>query len=127
LVRGGELVAGDYGQCGVGEQNGTFDAQFVEASLRHVFCVGLQLGGGGAEFAATVASLVEQQPAVAQEVIDFDQARPNLLGFKLQQSFARLPGIALGFEVRSLLFELLVLGFALQFSAAAASICEPRA
>ena len=76
--------------------------------------VGLQLGGGGGQFAATVARLIEQQAAVAQEFIDFGEAGAELFGFKLQQAFASLRGIALGFEVGGVLRELFVLRFALQ-------------
>ena len=56
-----------------------------------------------------------EQAAVAQEFVDFGQAGAELFGFELQQAFASLRGIALGFKVGGVLRELLVLGFALQF------------
>ena len=114
LVFGGELFAGDRSQSCVGHERGALDAQFVEAGFGHVLRVGLKLGGGGGQFAAAVASLIEQQAAVAQEFVDFGEAGAKLFGFELQQAFAGLRGVALGFEVGGVLRELLVFGFALQ-------------
>ena len=41
-------------------------AQFVQAGLRHVLRVGLQLGRGRRQFAAAVARLVEQLAGLLQ-------------------------------------------------------------
>ena len=115
LVFGGEFVAGDGDERGVFQKNRAFDAEFVQASFGHVLRVGLQLGGGGGKFPAAVASLVEQLAAGAQEFVDFGEAGAELFGFELQQAFAGLRGVALGFEIGGVLRELFVFGFALQF------------
>ncbi len=101
-------------ECGVCHQRGALDAEFVDAGLGHVLRVGFELGGSGGQFSAPVASLIEQQAAVAQEFVDFGQAGAQLFGLELQQSFAGLGRVALGFEVGGMLRQLLVLSFALQ-------------
>ena len=67
------------------------------------------------QFAAAVASLIEKQPAVAQEFVDFGETCAQLFGFKLQQAFASLGGVAFGLKVGGVLRQLQVFGFALQF------------
>ncbi len=70
LIASCEFVAGDEVDCGVGEQSGALESEFVQAGFRHVHGVGLQLGSGGLKLAAPVASLVEKLTGVAQEFID---------------------------------------------------------
>ena len=113
LIAGGQFVAGDQNQRGIGEQSGALDSQFVQASFRHVHGVGLQLGRGRLQFAAAVAGLVEQLAGVAQKFVDLREPGAELVFFELQQPLPRLAGIAFGREVGGLLFELEILRFAL--------------
>ena len=50
-----------------------------------------------------------------QQFVDLRQAGAQLFRLELQQPFASLGCIALGFEILGLLRELRVLGFALEF------------
>ena len=74
----------------------------------------MQLGGGGLQFTAAVASLVEKLAGAAQEFVDFSKSGAELVFFELQQPLASLASVALGCEVGGLLLELEILGFALQ-------------
>ena len=51
---------------------------------------------------------------MAQKFIDFGQAGAQLFGFKLQQAFASLCGIAFGFEIGGVLSQLSIFRFPLQ-------------
>jgi SAM-dependent methyltransferase len=75
----------------------------------------LELGCGGGQVAAAIARLIEQLASVAQEFVYFGEAGAELFGFELQQTFAGLRGVALGFEVGGVLGELFVLRFPLEF------------
>ena len=83
--------------------------------VSHVLRIRLQLGGSGRQFSAAIACLIKKQAAVAQEFVNFCEAGAQLFRFKLQQSFASLCRIALGFEVGGMLRQLLVFRFALKF------------
>jgi len=114
LIAGRKFVAADAGDCGIGQQGGTLDAQLVEASFRHVRVVSLQLGGGGLQLAAAVAGLIKQFGGRCGEARRSPSSGRAVDLFKLQQALPRLTGIALGVVVGGLLLELKVLGFALQ-------------
>ena len=47
LIASRQFVAGNEDQRRVGQQNWTLNAQFVQASVRHVRGIGLQFGGCG--------------------------------------------------------------------------------
>jgi len=114
LVFGGKFLAHDWNDIGFRHQRGALDSQFVEAGFRHVLRVGLQAGGSRRQFAFAITSLIEQETVLAEEIFDFSHARAQLLGFKLQQAFAGLGGVALGIEIGGLLLELLIFTFALK-------------
>ena len=106
LIAGREFLAGDENDRGIGEQGVAFDSKFVQASFCQVRGVGLQLGGGCLQLAAAVAGLIEKLAGVAEKLVDFGEAGPELIFFKLQQAFASLACVALGCEVGGLLLEL---------------------
>ncbi len=98
----------------VGHQRRSLDSKFVQAGLGHVHGIGLQLRRGRLQFTAPVACLIQKLAGVAQQFIDLSQSRAELIFFKLEQAFAHLAGVALGFEISGLLFEMGVFRFPLQ-------------
>jgi hypothetical protein len=76
-----------------------------------VLSVGLQLSGSGLEFATAVTGLVEKLARGAQKIVNLGEAGAKLILLELQQTFAGLPGIALGGVVGSLGFAFKIFGF----------------
>ena len=81
----------------------------------HVLRVGFEFGGGGGQFTAAVASLIEQQAAVAEKFVDFGETGAELFVLKLQEAFAGLCCVSFGSEIAGRLCQLLVFCFTLKF------------
>ncbi len=59
LIAGRKFVARHASDCGIGEQSGPLDPEFIQAGLRHVGAIGFQFGGGCLQLTAPVTGLVE--------------------------------------------------------------------
>jgi len=109
LVFYGQLLASGDRNGGVRHQLVALNAKFVQAALRHVLRVRLQLCSDRGKFSAAVARLVKQLTSVVQRRVDLSQPGAHLFGLELQQAVTRLAGIALRVELHQGNRDLLIL------------------
>ena len=84
----------------VGHQFLAFNAEIVQAGLRHVLRVRLQLRRRRRKFTTAITGLIRACRAMPQHFSISAKPRANLLGLELQQPFAGLAGVALRRQVR---------------------------
>ena len=89
--------------------------KIIQAGLRHILGIGLQLGRGGGKFALADRELRRANGARRATIRRFPPVVPEPVPIQLQQAIAGFAGIAFGFEIEELNGNLLVLRFALQF------------
>src|SRR5581483_2450697 len=75
------------------------DAQIVDARLRKVLGIRLQLDRRGRKLGLAIARSIEQLASLLDHAIDFSQTAANFVRLDLQQSCTRFACVALSVEI----------------------------